>query len=123
MTAALRRWPSVLTRTPLGNEGGYSPVTRRCVAPAARGGNASDRLRSSVQAEAFGTDEGAEIRPLRLRILPRLVLGPAVLRRRAVVADIALTGIRLNFRSAPVVAVDARPQVRFIEMVVVDGDR
>src|ERR687898_2459891 len=76
----------------------------------------------SVEFEAFGAHECAEIGPVRHRILPDLVFRPAVVRILAEFVDVALVGIGLYGAAALVVGRDLFLEPGLVVAVVMDGD-
>ncbi len=76
----------------------------------------------SVEAKALGSDEGAEIGALRHRILPRLVLRPAVEGGRAKARRVALLAIGPQRRAPAVIGVDLLGEIAFLETLLMQRD-
>src|SRR5215831_12466004 len=76
----------------------------------------------SVQFEALGAHESAEPRTLRHRILPGLVLRPAILGTLAEPVDVALVLVRLHRLATPVVGRDLFLEPILGIAIVVDRD-
>jgi len=78
--------------------------------------------RTLLKVEAFGADVRAEIRPLRHRILARLVFRPAVELGLAEAIRLQLPRNRLRGGAAAVVGVDSRFEIRLVKCIGVHGD-
>src|SRR5262249_58672148 len=77
----------------------------------------------SLEPEAPGAHERAEIGTQRLGVLPRLVLGPAVEFRLAPTVGIALAGGGPPRRPAPVISVDLLREIARCVAVLVQPGR
>src|SRR5438552_11049520 len=76
----------------------------------------------SVESKTFGAHECAEIGAFRHRILPGLVLRPAVVGARAELVGVALALVGLHRLAPAVVGRDLLPQAAFVVAVAMDRD-